>query len=109
MTTVDDSYVCGVSVTHGAAPRNHIWTFSCGETEANPAWSSVCPCDASVPIKYSLHSLAKITSVSRESMSHGITAGTIYSIQMILYGMEGAEFPAANVAHNIIHRIIDKS
>ena len=33
VTTIDDSYVCGVNVTHGAA-RNHIWTFSCGETEA---------------------------------------------------------------------------
>ena len=33
VTTIDYSYVCGVNVTHGAA-RNHIWTFSCGETEA---------------------------------------------------------------------------
>ena len=31
VTTINDSYVCGVSVTHGA-PRSHIWTFACGET-----------------------------------------------------------------------------
>ena len=49
VTTIDDSYVCGVSVTHGA-PRNDIWTFACRKTEANPAWNSVCPCDASVAI-----------------------------------------------------------
>ena len=49
VTTIDHSYVCGVSLTHGL-PRNHIWTFGCGETEANPAWSSVCPCDASIAV-----------------------------------------------------------
>ena len=31
VTTINDSYVCGVSITHGA-PRSHIWTFACGET-----------------------------------------------------------------------------
>ena len=31
VTTINDSYVCGVSVTH-VAPRSHIWTFACGET-----------------------------------------------------------------------------
>ena len=48
----------------------------------------------------------RITSVSWESMSHGITACTTYSIQTILFKMEEAVFPAANVAHNIIHRIL---
>ena len=44
--------------------------------------------------------------MSRASMSHGVTARTTYSIQMILYEMEGTVFPAANFAHNIIHRIL---
>ena len=39
-------------------------------------------------------------------MSHGITAGTTYSIRMILYGMEVAVFPAAPDAHNKIHHIL---
>ena len=38
VTTINDSYVCGLSITHGA-PRSHIWTFACGET-----------CDTSVDI-----------------------------------------------------------
>ena len=31
--TIDDSYVDGVSVTHGM-PRTHIWTFAAGASEA---------------------------------------------------------------------------
>ena len=46
VTTIDGSYACGVSLTHGT-PQNHIWTFVAGGSEGNPAaYSSVCPCDA---------------------------------------------------------------
>ena len=51
VTTIDDAYVDGVSVTHGT-PRNHIWIFVAGLSEAEPIHlSSVCPCDASIDIR----------------------------------------------------------
>ena len=34
-SSVYDVYVNGVSVTHGANPRRHIWTFSAGVTEGS--------------------------------------------------------------------------
>ena len=49
ITTIDGSYVDGVSVTHGT-PRNHIWTFAAGQSEAYPTSQLVCPCDASINI-----------------------------------------------------------
>ena len=48
--TIDDAYADGVSVTHGS-PRQHIWTFAAGGTDGNPAFSGVCPCDASIDIR----------------------------------------------------------
>ena len=48
--TIDGAYACGVSVTHGT-PRNHIWTFVAGESEGNPTWTLVCPCDATSTIR----------------------------------------------------------
>ena len=50
VTTIDGAYVEGVSVTHGT-PRNHIWTFVAGQSEGNPTFQSVCPCDASIEIR----------------------------------------------------------
>ena len=49
--TADDNYVDGLSVTYGSSPRNHIWTFAAGMTEANPLSAThhyrfVCPCAA---------------------------------------------------------------
>ena len=46
-SSVDDVYVNGISVTHGAHPRKHIWTFAAGVTEGpmnsfHP--SGDCPC-----------------------------------------------------------------
>ena len=50
VTTIDGAYVSGISTTH-STPRQHIWTFAAGRSEANPTWSSVCPCDASRTIR----------------------------------------------------------
>ena len=50
VTTIDGAYASGVSVTHGT-PRNHIWTFVAGESESNPTWPSVCPCDTTSTIR----------------------------------------------------------
>ena len=45
--SIDSYYVYGVSVTHGAPPRNHIWTLAAGltergETAQNSGYN--CPC-----------------------------------------------------------------
>ena len=49
VTTIDGTYVSGISMTH-SNPRQHIWTFAAGVSEGNPTWSHVCPCDASYTI-----------------------------------------------------------
>ena len=49
VTTIDEAYVAGVSLTHGS-PRQHIWTFAAGVTEDAPHRDDVCPCDASINI-----------------------------------------------------------
>ena len=48
-TTIDGSYVSGVSLTHGS-PRQHIWTFAAGRTESEPTWDDACPCDVTIDI-----------------------------------------------------------
>ena len=43
-SSIDDSYVDGVSITHGT-PNSHIWTFAAGVTERDGAGHlSHCPC-----------------------------------------------------------------
>ena len=44
-TSADDYYVDGLSVTHGAMPRTHIWTYAIGNSNAS-VWhdGSNCPC-----------------------------------------------------------------
>ena len=49
VTTIDDAYVCGVSLTHGS-PRQHIWTFAAGSVEDEPTRNDACPCDATINI-----------------------------------------------------------
>ena len=39
-TNIDNPYVDGVSITHGASPREHIWTYAAGILENAHA----CPC-----------------------------------------------------------------
>ena len=47
VTTIDDAYVSGVSLTHGR-PRQHIWTFAAGASEDQTYYyDKVCPCDTS--------------------------------------------------------------
>ena len=48
VTTIDGSYVSGVSLTHGS-PRQHIWTFAAGHSEVEDT-NFVCPCDTTVDI-----------------------------------------------------------
>ena len=49
VTTIDGSYVSGVSLTHGS-PRQHIWTFAAGSSESEPTRDDICPCDATIYI-----------------------------------------------------------
>ena len=47
VTTIDDAYVSGVSLTHGS-PRQHIWTFAAGASEDQTYYyEKACPCDTS--------------------------------------------------------------
>ena len=50
--TIEDTYIDGVSLTHGSKPRKHIWSFAAAldEIQSNP--SSKCPCinGVSIPI-----------------------------------------------------------
>ena len=41
--TIDDSYVNGISLTHGQSPRRHIWTFAAAVDEERSD-QLVCPC-----------------------------------------------------------------
>ena len=49
VTTIDEAYVAGVSLTHGS-PRQHIWTFAAGISEDRPTRNDACPCDATINI-----------------------------------------------------------
>ena len=50
VTTIDRTYVDGISVTH-SSPRQHVWTFAAGLSEGNPTGNNVCPCDVSYTIR----------------------------------------------------------
>ncbi len=41
--TIDGTYVDGLSITHGRAPRKHIWTFAAAVDEVHTQ-QYVCPC-----------------------------------------------------------------
>ena len=43
-TTIDSQYIDGISLTHGASPRKHIWTFVAALHEDNSVRDNVCPC-----------------------------------------------------------------
>ncbi len=41
--SLDDTYLDGVSLTHGESPRQHIWSFVAGIAESAEGYSA-CPC-----------------------------------------------------------------
>lgn len=43
--SIDDVYLDGVSVTYGASPRNHIWSFAAA---AGKSAASICPCTSAI-------------------------------------------------------------
>jgi hypothetical protein len=47
--TIDNSYVDGISLTHGNPPRQHIWTFASG-ANAQPQYGYNCPCIDGSPV-----------------------------------------------------------
>ena len=42
--TIDQTYVYGVSLTHGQSPRKHIWTFAGAVDETSSRSRYKCPC-----------------------------------------------------------------
>ena len=52
--TIEGSYVDGLSITHGSAPRHHIWTYAVGHFD-DPSVAYGCPCSSykgNVPPSY---------------------------------------------------------
>ena len=48
--SIEESYVDGVSITHGKNPRKHIWTYAIGLTESNLGHPQCnCPCNSPNP------------------------------------------------------------
>ena len=43
-SSLDDVYVDGVSITHGANPRRHIWTYAIGRQD-DLISNTACPCN----------------------------------------------------------------
>ena len=41
--TIDEDYVSRLSITHDSNPRQHIWTFAAGNSEASNSVGN-CPC-----------------------------------------------------------------
>ena len=41
---IDSHYVDGLSITRGASPRKHIWTYAVGLSEDYPYGGNNCPC-----------------------------------------------------------------
>ena len=49
VTSIDQAYISGVSLTHGS-PRQHIWSFVAGRSEYERTLPDACPCDATIVI-----------------------------------------------------------
>ena len=49
VTSIDQAYISGVSLTHGS-PRQHIWSFVAGRNEYQRTLPDTCPCDATTVI-----------------------------------------------------------
>ena len=46
--TIGNPYVDGVSITHGASPRKHIWTYAVGAFDHRSV-PATCPCSGGTP------------------------------------------------------------
>ena len=44
ISSIDDIYTEGLSITHGLNPRNHIWTYASGNSETYSYFYGSCPC-----------------------------------------------------------------
>ena len=96
-TTIDDPYVDGVSLTHGS-PRQHIWTFVAGLSEAHTQLIMVAVL-VMLLLRYLYHCLLEETiSVSQELTQTGLLAFN----QMILYGMARTALVPVHVVHSTI-------
>ena len=42
--TIDEDYVCGLSITYSSNPHQHIWTFASGLGERLSGYDFNCPC-----------------------------------------------------------------
>ena len=108
-TTIDNSYVDGVSLTHGS-PRQHIWTFAAGFPRFMIAIFLM-----SVPVMLpsilpSHHLWVKTISVNQDVTQGYGNRSLQHSIPTILSGMEMAVLPTVHVAHlTILHISLNNS
>ena len=47
--TVDSHYLDGISITHGASPRTHLWSYAAGVSEDHANNRYRCPCSVANP------------------------------------------------------------
>ena len=57
-TNINYPYVDGVSITHGASPRKHIWTYAAGLTGNSDVYGSIanCPCSGGISLPHFVRS-----------------------------------------------------
>ena len=75
VTTIEGAYVSGISLTHGS-PRQHIWTFAAGVTEASLTRDDVCPCDANTNI--AIPSFVGEDYLCESGVNSGTASGRLY-------------------------------
>ena len=90
--TIDDSYVTGVSITHGN-PRQHVWTYAVGRYEgfASSRSPSYCPCEHQTSIFIPEYVGAFWYCESGDNSQYG-TRGYNYFCNDVLWDGEGCAF-----------------
>ena len=97
VTTTEEAYVAGVSLTHGS-PRQHIWPFVAATVTTETQSQMVKDVHATVLQSPSHHLWEETISVNQESTQVPL----MVFIQMILSGMVKAAVVAVAVAHSTI-------
>ena len=102
---IDDQYVSGISLTHGAAGRRqHIWTFASGVSEMiiGRLSNEPCPCDTASPSNVSAFIGNDYTSVRVVYTPSGATIMVYFFL--VFSGMVRTVHPPAHaVSSTILH------
>ena len=92
---INESYVTGVSITHGS-PRDHVWTYAAGRFEGtiyyNPLRFHICPCEYVSDIFVPDYVGAYWYCESGDNREHGSKGYNLYSDDPLWDG-EGCRLP----------------